>query len=124
MDVAVAAAVLLGIAMLVAGGGKLASPSWPEHALGLGAPAWAVPVVPWIEIGLGALLVVQWSRPLVAAATAALLLVFSVLLVRRLAEGRRPPCACFGGFSTRPIGPWSVVRNAVLIGLAIIAMIR
>ena len=124
MDVAVAAAVLLGIAMLVAGGGKLASPSWPEHALGLGAPAWAVPVVPWIEIGLGALLVVQWSRPLVAAVTAALLLVFSVLLVRRLAEGRRPPCACFGGFSTRPIGPWSVVRNGVLIGLAIIAMIR
>ena len=119
-----AAAVLLGIAMLVAGGGKLASPSWPEHARGLGAPAWSVPVVPWIEIGLGALLVVQWSRPLVAAATAALLLVFSVLLALRLAEGRRPPCACFGGFSTRPIGPWSVVRNAVLIGLAIIAIVR
>jgi hypothetical protein len=52
-----------------------------------------------------------------------LLVVFSVLLVRRLAEGRRPPCACFGGFSTRPIGPWSVVRNAVLVGLAIIAIV-
>lgn len=119
-----AAAVLLGIAMLVAGGGKLASPSWPEHARGLGAPAWAVPVVPWIELGLGALLVVQWSQPLVAALAAALLLVFTALLVRRLAEGHRPPCACFGGFSTRPIGPWSVVRNAVLLGLAIIAMTR
>ena len=124
MDVAAAAAVLLGIAMLVAGGGKLASPSWPEHARGLGAPAWSVPGVPWIEIGLGALLVVQWSRPLVAAATAALLVVFTVLLVLRLAEGRRPPCACFGGFSTRPIGPWSVVRNVALIGLAIIAIVR
>ena len=124
MDVAVAAAGILGIAMLVAGAGKLASPSWPEPASVLGAPAWSVPVVPWIEIGLGALLVVQWSRPLVAAVTAALLVVFSVLLVRRLAEGNRPPCACFGGFSTRPIGPWSVVRNAVLIGLAIIAMVR
>ena len=124
MDVAAAAAVLLGIAMLVAGGGKLASPSWPAHARGLGAPAWSVPVVPWIEIGLGALLVVQWSRPLVAALTAALLLVFTVLLVVRLAQGHRPPCACFGGFSTRPIGPWSVVRNIALIGLEIIAMMR
>lgn len=119
-----AAAVLLGVAMLVAGGGKLASPTWPEHALGLGAPPWAVPVVPWIELCLGALLVVQWSRHLVAALAAALLLVFTAMLVRRLAEGRRPPCACFGGLSTRPIGPWSVVRNAILVGLAIIAMTR
>jgi hypothetical protein len=79
--------------------------------------------VPWIEVGLGALLVVQWSRPLVAALAAALLLVFSALLVVRLAQGRRPPCACFGGFSTRPIGPWSVVRNVALVGLAVSAMV-
>ena len=119
-----AASVLLGIAMLVAGGGKLASRSWPEHARGLGAPAWSVPIVPWIELGLGALLVVQWSRPFVAAVTAALLLVFSALLVLRLAQGRRPPCACFGGFSSRPIGPWSVVRNVALVGLAVGAIVR
>ncbi|MGD9705445.1 MAG: MauE/DoxX family redox-associated membrane protein [Acidimicrobiia bacterium] len=123
MGAATAAAAVLGIAMLIAGGGKLASPSWPEHARGLGAPAWSVPVVPWIEIGLGALLVVQWMRVLVAALTAALLLVFTALLVLRLAQGRRPPCACFGGLSTRPIGPWSVARNVALVLLAVTAMV-
>ena len=39
----------------------------------------------------------------------------------RLAEGRRPPCACFGALSRRPVGPGSVVRNVVLIALALLA---
>jgi hypothetical protein len=60
-------------------------------------------------------------RPVVALAAGAMLLVFTVLLVVRLAQGRRPPCACFGAWSTRPVGPGSVVRNVVLIALALIA---
>jgi uncharacterized membrane protein YphA (DoxX/SURF4 family) len=117
------ASVVLGVAMLVAGGAKLASRTWPADARGLGAPGWSVPVVPWVELVLGALLVVGVLRPLVAIATALLLIAFTVLLSARLARGERPPCACFGRLSTRPISWWSVVRNLVLVGLAVAVVV-
>ena len=113
------ASVVLGLAMLAAGAAKLASRTWPADARGIGAPAWTVPLVPWVELSLGALLVVDVLRPLVAIATAELLAAFTALLSVRLTRGERPPCACFGRLSTRPISWWSVVRNLVLIALAV-----
>ena len=113
------ASVVLGVAMLAAGAAKLASRRWPADARGLGTPTWAVPLVPWVELVLGALLVVGVLRPLVAIVTALLLVAFTVLLCARLARGERPPCACFGRLSTRPISWWSVARNLALIGLAV-----
>ena len=121
MTVDAVAGVLLGAVLLLSGGAKLAAGArWPAQAAALGAPAVAVPVVPWIELGLGALLVTGVARPVVALAAAALLAAFTVLLVARLAHGQRPPCACFGAWSTRPVGPGSVVRNVVLIALALV----
>jgi hypothetical protein len=38
-----------------------------------------------------------------------------------LLDGRHPPCACFGALSRRPIGWGSVVRNLVLLALAVTA---
>jgi len=113
------ASVVLGLAMLAAGAAKLASRTWPADARGIGAPAWTVPLVPWVELSLGALLVVDVLRPLVAIATAVLLAAFTALLSVRLTRGERPPCACFGRLSTRPISWWSVARNLVLIALAV-----
>jgi hypothetical protein len=78
-------------------------------------------MVPWLEIGLGALLITGVWRPAVALVAAGLLGAFTVLLVLRLAQGQRPPCACFGAWSTRPIGYGSVARNVVLIALALLA---
>jgi len=119
---AVVAAVVLGAVLLLSGAAKLAAgPRWAAQAAALGAPAIAVPVLPWVEVGLGALLVTGVWRPVVAVAAAALLGAFTVLLVVRLAQGRRPPCACFGAWSTRPVGFGSVARNVVLIALALLA---
>ncbi len=123
MDVAGSvAAILLGIAFLVAGGSKIAAgDSWPAEARGLGAPGWTIPVVPWLEIALGALLITRLV-PLVAAITAAgLLLAFTGAIVRRLAAGERPPCACFGAWSSSPIGWRHLVRNGGLLVLAVVA---
>ncbi len=53
----------------------------------------------------------------------AILVVFSALLVLRLAQGRRPPCACFGSWSAKPLGWQHLVRNAVLIALAVVAAV-
>jgi uncharacterized membrane protein YphA (DoxX/SURF4 family) len=111
----------VGVVLLVSGALKLASPAWPEQARQLGAPRLAVPIVPVLELALGALLVVGWGVPSVQFAAAALLGAFTLLLGIRLAQGRRPPCACFGRLATRPISWWSVARNVVLMGLLLVA---
>jgi hypothetical protein len=121
------AAVVLGAVFLVAAVAKLAHPAqWRAEAteLVLTRPTEHVrlfDVVPAVEATLGALLVVQWHREVIAAVAAMVLVSFSALLVVRLAQGRRPPCACFGALRARPIGWGSVARNAVLIALALLA---
>jgi uncharacterized membrane protein YphA (DoxX/SURF4 family) len=122
--VGLVASILLGLVFLVSGGSKLAAgPGWPEQAGGLGAPSFVVPVLPWFETVLGAVLVMQLV-PTLAAAVALLVLVgFTVLILRRLAEGQRPPCVCFGAWSTKPLGRGHVVRNLAFIGLAVVALL-
>lgn len=116
------ASIVVGVAFIVAGASKIAAgPAWPSQAAGLGAPAWSVKVVPPLEIALGALLVAQVERSIVAVACAGMLVVFTVLIVVRLAQGRRPPCACFGAWSASPIGVGHVVRNLALLAGALLA---
>jgi len=121
--VALVASVLLGLVFLVSGGSKIAAgPAWPEQARGLGAPTFVVPVLPWVEIVLGAVLVMQLT-PVPAAATALVVLsAFTALIVRRLSQGRHPPCACFGAWSAKPLGPGHVARNVGFMALGVLAL--
>jgi uncharacterized membrane protein YphA (DoxX/SURF4 family) len=122
VNLAVIAAILVGAAFLIAGGAKVAAgPAWPEQAAGVGAPRLVVPFVPWLEILVGAALCAQLARPAVAGVAVAMLVAFSALLALRLSQGRRPPCACFGRWSAKPLGWQDLVRNAVLIALALVA---
>ena len=118
------AAVLVAIALLVAGIAKLARPAlWRTQSGGMGVPATVAGVVPFVELGVGALLMVQLQRHAVAWAAVALFVAFTSLLGLRLAQGKRPPCACFGSLSSKPIGPGHVARNLVLIGVAVLAAV-
>jgi uncharacterized membrane protein YphA (DoxX/SURF4 family) len=118
------AAVALGVAFVVAGGSKLAArESWPVQARGLGAPTWTIPLVPWIELGIGSLLIVQLLRAPMAVAAALLLTAFTVVLVRKILAGEHPPCACFGAWSAKPIGWGHVGRNVALLVLSGIAVL-
>lgn len=121
--VALVASILLGLVFLVSGGSKIAAgPAWPEQARGLGAPTFVVPLLPWVEIVLGAVLVMQLT-PVPAAATALLVLVaFTALIVRRLSQGRHPPCACFGAWSAKPLGSSHVARNVGFMALGALAL--
>lgn len=124
MSIGAIAAVALGVAMTLAGAAKVAAgPQWPAQAAALGAPGIAVPVLPWFEIVLGGLLCAQVARPVVGVLTIALLIAFTALIVLRLAQGRRPPCACFGSWSATPLGWRHLVRNAALIVVAIVAVV-
>ncbi len=123
-SLAVAASVLLGVTFLVAGGSKIAAgDQWPEQARGLGAPSFVIPVLPWFEIALGAVLVVQLSRVVAAVVALAVLAAMTALIIRRLAQGEHPPCACFGAWSAKPLGWGHVGRNAVLMVLAVVAIV-
>jgi hypothetical protein len=115
------AGIAVGIALLAAGVSKLANPHWTNDAAALGAPASVAAVIPWVELGLGALLIVGLSYPWVALGALALILAFTALVIVNLARGLRPPCACFGGWSAKPIGAATLVRNAVLLAFALLA---
>jgi uncharacterized membrane protein YphA (DoxX/SURF4 family) len=120
--IATIAAIALGAAFVLAGASKLAAGvGWRGQALGLGAPAWTIRPLPWFELVLGAVLVSNLFRRVAAIAGLVLLLAFSWLLIARLREGRHPPCACFGAWSSRPIGPAHLLRNGALVVLAVVA---
>ena len=118
--VGLVASILLGFVFLVSGASKIAAgPAWPEQARGLGAPSFVVPVLPWFEIVLGALLVMQVVPALAAVTALVVLVLFTALIARRLAQGQHPPCACFGTLSTKPLGRGHVIRNVGFMALAV-----
>ncbi len=122
--VGLVASILLGLVFLVSGGSKVAAgAAWPEQARELRAPSFAVPLLPWFEILLGAVLVVQLAPVLAAAVALVVLIGFTGLIVRRLAQGQHPPCACFGTWSTKPLAVGHVVRNVGFMVLAVVALL-
>jgi hypothetical protein len=81
-----------------------------------------IPVLPWFEIALGAVLIAQLSRVAASAVALAVLAAMTALVIRRLAQHEHPPCACFGAWSAKPLGPGHLVRNGVLMVLAVVAI--
>jgi uncharacterized membrane protein YphA (DoxX/SURF4 family) len=125
MEIAsIVASVLLGIAFVVAGASKLAARDvWPTQAVGLGTPFFLVPYVPWVELAVGAALIAQVAKPIPQFVAIILLLLFSALISKRLSQGRHPPCACFGAWSAKPIGPEHLLRNLGLLVLGVVALL-
>lgn len=121
MTIATIAGLVAGAALAAAGAAKLARPTWLADAAALAVPTWLARPVPFVEVAVGVLLALNVAHPAAAWAAVGLLVAFTTLLVVRLRQGVRPPCACFGGLSRRPIGPGSIVRNLALLGCAIVA---
>lgn len=121
--VSLIASIALGAAFVVAGGSKLAAgPAWPAQAVALGAPRIVVPLVPWVELAVGAALIAQLAEPVPAVVAILLLTAFSGLIAVRLAAGEHPACACFGAWSASPIGPLHLARNGGLMVLGLLAL--
>ena len=116
------ASVVVGVAFVAAGVFKLIDgPAWPKQAADMGVVGPVAVVVPWVEIMIGVTLAAQLLEPWPALAAIVLLIGFTVVIVRRLLDGSRPPCACFGSRSTRPLGAYHVARNGGLLVLAMVA---
>ena len=114
-----AAAVLVGAAFVIAGASKLAAGrGWNQ----LRVPGWLARPVPFVELVVGALLIVGVASPWPAVAALVLLVTFSVLLAVHLAAGSHPPCACFGAWSAKPLSWHHLARNGLLAALAVVAL--
>ncbi len=113
------AGIAVGVVLLVAGVAKLCQPSWPATARAFGAPSWLAPALPWGEVVLGALLVSGVALPWTALAAAGLISAFAVAVGLRVHRGEAVPCGCFGETSPQPVGWDTVLRNVLLVLLAL-----
>ena len=124
-DVSLVSGAIVGATFVYAGVSKaLSGASWPRAANRLGVPpvvAYAV-MVAEVTIGLGMVLGGTWERRFLAAG-GVLLVAFTMLLTRHMSDDERPPCACFGGASQRPIGARDIVRNVSLLFLVVVAFL-
>jgi uncharacterized membrane protein YphA (DoxX/SURF4 family) len=117
-------AFVIGAVLVYAGVTKvLAGREWPASASRLGVPPVVAVAVMIAEVVIGLGVVLGDSRrDLFLLAAAGLLVGFTALLAWHLRSDERPPCACFGGTSQRPIGARDIVRNIVLLVLVIVAI--
>jgi uncharacterized membrane protein YphA (DoxX/SURF4 family) len=75
-------------------------------------------LLPWTEAAVGGLLLLGLALPWAALAAAALLVVFTLVVLGDLRGGRAMPCHCFGRFSRENAGPVTLARNLGLLALA------
>ena len=125
MDVVgVVAGVVLGLVFVAAGVLKLiAGPDWLKQAADMDVSRPVAMTVPYVEIVVGVLLVAQLFKPWPAVLAAGMLVVFTAVIVRRIRDGSRPPCGCFGSKSKRPLGAYHLVRNLLFLALALVAVL-
>lgn len=113
---------MLGAVFLFSGGTKLADlRRWNTQSAALGVPVKVAMPVPVVEVALAALLFARVAPRVVPWIAVGLLAAFTVFLVRKIRKGERPPCACFGGLSNKPIGWGHVGRNAAFIAVGVVA---
>lgn len=122
MSASLLAAVVLAAVFAAAALAKLADPDETRlgfAALGLPQPdllAWLIPVG---ELAVAGLLLL--NRPWGSIVAFAALVGFTVFLVQLARSGHPAPCHCFGARLDRPVGYREVVRNLVLLGVALLA---
>jgi hypothetical protein len=78
--------------------------------------------IPVIEMALAIGLVIPGLRQPCGIAAAGLVFIFTaVIAINLVSHEERPSCNCFGASSARPIGKQTLVRNAVIISVAVLA---
>ncbi|MBZ5620455.1 MAG: DoxX family membrane protein [Acidobacteriia bacterium] len=74
--------------------------------------------LPWLELAIGAMLIVGRGLRISAAATSLLLLVFFGLMVRAFAQGKEISCGCFGPGEI--ISWWTLLRDGSMLAGALL----
>lgn len=117
------AAVALAAIFAIAAVAKLRNLSATERDfVGLGLPraSFFARFIPLAELSIVALLLIVPPAGAIAALVS--LAFFTTFLIGRLRAGVRAPCACFGSSRAQPISVRDVVRNLLLMGLAVVSL--
>lgn len=85
--------------------------------LPLGAVQWMARILPWVELGLGALLVIGAGVRWAGLAVSALLVMFMIALAHAALGGLEINCGCFGTGSVSPSR--ELVLDGILLALAV-----
>ena len=84
-----------------------------------GLPGWlAGPlsfVLPFAELAVALMLLLQYSAWIGAIGATALICIFTAAIAANLAVGKKPKCNCFGQIHSTPIGWVTFLRNGALI---------
>jgi hypothetical protein len=124
-------AILLATVLLVSGVAKLRdSAAVRESFITLRMPPWltrsiAPMLLPWGEVVLAIALIVLSGPLFVAAAiaTLGLFLAYLVIIARANRFDEPVECGCLGRLGLGMVGPVTVVRNTVLVAVAILALV-
>src|SRR5438552_871966 len=84
-----------------------------------GAGKFIANVFPVLELLVGIALVLGILTRWAALGSVLLFVVFTTLIIYDLTHNQSSPCHCFGRLSDEKLTPVAVVRNVVLMGLAI-----
>ena len=126
--VGLAACVALAVVFAVSGAAKLLDRAGTREAVaGFGVPQTLVtPVAAGLapaELVTAVLLLVPATRPAGLVLAAAMLLGFTAAVVTALRAGRRPDCHCFGRIGGADVSGRTVVRNLVLLAVAVVGVV-
>lgn len=109
---------MVGAVLAFAGANKVTSfKQWLVDAQRQNVPVMIAQVLPLLELGLGAALVVLAPVAAVLGAATLVLLIFTVYLSAQIIGKSQVPCACFGARVTRPPAWRDVWRNLGLMAL-------
>ena len=117
--------------LIVSGVAKLRAPETVDSAFtSLEVPkaldtAWVRRLVPWMEVALGAWLLLASGSALVVVAVLTLLLfvAYLVLVVRAVRRPEPVDCGCFGALGDSEVTTVTVWRNALLVLSALLAVV-
>ena len=119
--------VVIGLVFAASAAGKLRPAAFTAFVASVRALVpWAARAAkPLAAITLGAEIVIavallpHRTAPVALGGAALLLLAFTAALAGAVRRGVDTPCRCFGASSNRPPGPAQVIRNLVLIVVAV-----
>lgn len=122
------ARVVLAFVFAAAAWAKLTDGAGTRQAVHeFGMPATAAPAVafavPVAELTVAVLLIFGGSAAIAGAVGAvALLTLFTIAISVSLSRGRRPDCHCFGRVRTEAVSARTLVRNGVLMAVALFVL--
>jgi hypothetical protein len=71
--------------------------------------------IPWIELSLGAFIIMGAFLPYTAWISIALLWLFSLVALFSVKRGVEIPCSCFGGGSGEVLSIKTIIRNVLIV---------